>query len=359
MPIKRPWRGRRQLGRGRRQTKRVTLALQGGGALGAFVWGVLDCLLEDGRIEVEGLSGTSSGAINAALFADGMAAGGPDGARAALEAFWKGTSRACEARRRPWFSIRRNLQDGKLRISSLNVFYDVMHRLMLPYAFDARTMEPLRSVIAETIDFERLNAAETPRLFVNATDVNSGNMRVFTRPAISVDALCASSCLPFLFHPVEIDGNLYWDGGFMGNPALTPLIYGCKSPDVLLIRTEPTGRRAAPRTAAQLIERMSEISFTATLTREIEAITLLQRDNGEPLARKPKLPKTFLHSIVPERDLEIEGGANFSKFQADWPFFKRLHDLGRIAAARWLDATFDRLGRESTAETAELFVSST
>ncbi|MDH3232441.1 MAG: patatin-like phospholipase family protein, partial [Alphaproteobacteria bacterium] len=189
---------------GRKNARRITLALQGGGALGGFVWGVLDRLLMDGRIEVEGISGTSSGAINAALFADGMAEGGPAAAQDRLEKFWHDIARACEARRRPWFSIRKQLRERRLNLSSLNVFHDVMHRLMIPYSFDAKTMDPLRSVIASSIDFERLNAADAPKLFVNATDIGTASMRIFTRPSISVDALCASSCLPMLFHPVEI-----------------------------------------------------------------------------------------------------------------------------------------------------------
>jgi NTE family protein len=335
---------------GRKNARRITLALQGGGALGGFVWGVLDRLIEDGRIEIEGISGTSSGAINGALFADGLAEGGPEAARERLEAFWHGISRACAARRRPWFSIRKQLRERRLNLSSLNVFYDVMHRLMVPYAFDAATMEPLRSVIAASIDFERLNQTVTPKLFVNATDIGTAAMRIFTRPAISVDALCASSCLPMLFHPVKIDGAQYWDGGFMGNPALSPLVYGCKSPDILLVQTEPSGPRPAPRSAAQLIERMSEISFTATLARELEAIALQAGTADGDLARKPKMPKTYLHMIRPDRDLEAEGGPGYSKFNAEWAYLTHLRDLGRAAADAWLADAFARVGRATTVD---------
>jgi len=335
---------------GRKHGRRITLALQGGGALGGYVWGVLDRLLDDGRIEVEGISGTSSGAINAALFADGMAEGGPVAAQDRLEGFWRGIATACEARRRPWFSIRKQLRERRLNLSSLNVFYDVMHRLMIPYAFDPRTMEPLRSTIAASIDFERLNAAEAPKLFINATDIGTASMRIFTRPTISVDALCASSCLPMLFDPVEIDGAHYWDGGFMGNPALTPLVYGCKSADILLVQTEPSGPRPPPRTAAQLIERMSEISFTATLARELDAIALQQGLVEGDLARKPKMPKTYLHMIRPDRDLEAEGGAGYSKFNAEWDYISHLRDLGRAAADDWLARAFARVGRATTAD---------
>jgi len=348
MPKKRIWRGRKN-------ARRITLALQGGGALGGFVWGVLDRLLEDGRIEVEGVSGTSSGAINAALFADGLVEGGPDAARARLEAFWHGIAIACAARRRHRFSIRKQLRERRLNLSTMNVFFDVMHRLMLPYEFDAKTMEPLRSVIAASINFERLNAADAPKLYVNATDISNAAMRVFTRPSITVDALCASSCLPMLFQPVEIGGAQYWDGGFMGNPALTPLVYGCKSADILLVQTEPDGPRPAPRTAAQLIERMSEISFTATLARELESIARQQGVNDGDLARKPKMPKTYLHAIRPDRDLEAEGGPGYSKFNAEWAYLKHLRDLGREAADDWLAREFDRVGRETTVDFEQRF----
>jgi NTE family protein len=346
---------RKPIWRGRKTVRRITLALQGGGALGGFVWGVLDRLLMDSRIEVEGISGTSSGAINAALFADGMAEGGPAAAQDRLEGFWHAIAEACEARRRPWFSIRKQLRERRLNLSSLNVFYDVMHRLMIPYAFDPKTMEPLRSVIAKSINFERLNAATAPKLFINATDIGTASMRIFTRPLVSVDALCASSCLPMLFDPVEIDGAYYWDGGFMGNPALTPLVYGCKSPDILLVQTEPSGPRPPPRTAAQLIERMSEISFTATLAREIDAIALQEGVTDGDLARKPKMPKTHLHMIQPDRDLEAEGGAGYSKFNAEWAYITHLRDLGRAAADEWLDAAFERIGRATTADLENRF----
>ncbi len=340
---------------GRRQVRRINLALQGGGGLGAFVWGVLDRLADDPRIEIEGISGTSSGAINAALFADGLAADGAPGARRSLETFWRKISDACEARRRPWFSIRRQLRERRLQLSSLNVFHDLMQRLMVPYEFDARTMEPLRSAIAQSIDFARLNASAKPLLFINATDINAVRMRVFSRPEITLDALCASSCLPFLFHPVEIDGTHYWDGGFMGNPAITPLVYGCKSPDIVLIETEPPGRRATPKTAAGLIERMSEISFTATLAREIETIALHEGAGAEALKRRPRMPKTYLHRIAPVSDLEAEGGRGYSKFNAEWRYLQRLKELGHQAAERWLKENFDSLGQTTTIDLQDRF----
>jgi len=340
---------------GRRQVRRINLALQGGGGLGAFVWGALDRLAVDPRIEIEGISGTSAGAINAALFADGLAADGTDGARRSLDAFWRQISVACDARRRPWFSIRRQLRERRLELSSLNVFHDVMHRLMVPYEFDAKTMEPLRSTIAESIDFTRLNTSADPKLFINATDINEVRMRVFTRPEITVDALCASSCLPFLFYPVEIDGARYWDGGFMGNPSISQLVHGCKSPDILLIQTEPQGRRATPKTAAGLIERMSEISFNANLAREIEAIAPQEGSGAEPLKRRRRSPKTYLHRIAPVSDLEAEGGRGYSKFNAEWSYMQRLKELGHEAAERWLEENFDNLGQATSVDLQDRF----
>jgi NTE family protein len=158
-----------------------------------------------------------------------------------------------------------------------------------------------------------------------------------------------------LFDPVEIDGAYYWDGGFMGNPALTPLVYGCKSPDILLVQTEPSGPRPPPRTAAQLIERMSEISFTATLAREIDAIALQEGLRDGDIARKPKMPKTHLHMIQPDRDLEAEGGPGYSKFNAEWDYLSHLRDLGRAAADEWLGRAFARIGRGTTADLENRF----
>lgn len=335
--------------RKRDHPKTVSLALQGGGAHGAFIWGALDRLLEEERLVIEGISGTSSGAINAALVADGMAAGGREGARAKLEQFWRVISEACEARRRKRFALPRPGKGGALDLSPAKMFYQIMHRLLLPYDFDAETMDPLRSAITEVIDFERVQNSTEIKLFVNATDVLATTMRVFENHEITADVICASSCLPFLFRPVEVDGDFYWDGSFMGNPALYPLVYDCKSSDIILLQTSPFGKPKLPKSAAEIIERITELSFASTLVRELRTIAHLNElvDAGS-VKRRAGLTRTNMHIISATRDMERFQAT--SKFHAHWTFFEDLRDVGRAAADRWLEEHFDSIGVKSTAD---------
>ena len=337
--------------------KTVSLALQGGGAHGAFVWGVLDRLLEDERVFFEAVSGTSSGAINAALLVDGMAAGGRQGARDQLERFWRRISEVSESRQRAWYSLIPIIRRRRFQWSSKNAFYTAMHRLLVPYDYDRETMDPLRQVIAEVIDFPRLHNSTDIKLFVNATDICALKMRIFRKAEVTPDVLCASSCLPFLFQPVQIGQRYYWDGGFMGNPALHPLVYRTVNQDILLVQTSPIDISRPPETATEIIERMSAISFTATLMREIETIALQSGAiEEEGMKRLPRAQRTHLHQIGPETELENLGLKSKSKFYADWAFFERLRDLGRLKAELWLQQNFDKLGVASTVDFQQLFV---
>ncbi len=335
--------------RKRDHPKTVTLALQGGGAHGAFIWGVLDRLLEEERLIVEGVSGTSSGAINAALLADGYAAGGRAGAKAQLERFWRRISELCRTRRRRRFTLPRPAKGKSLNLSTAAMFYKIMHRLLLPYNFNAITMDPLRAAIAEIIDFDRLRASAEIKVFVNATDVCAGTMRVFENAELDVDVICASSCLPFLFRPVEIDGAHYWDGSYMGNPALYPLVYDCHANDIVLVQTSPFGKPELPRTAPEILERITELSFASTLVRELRTIERLNDlvDAGG-VKRRAGLKRINTHIIA--AGPEMERFQPTSKFRADWDFFLSLHGIGRHAAEQWLARNFDRVGVESTAD---------
>lgn len=335
--------------RKRDHPKTISLALQGGGAHGAFIWGVLDRLLEDERLVIDGISGTSSGAINAALVADGMAADGRAGARAQLERFWRRVSEACESRRRRRFALPLPAKRKTLNLSTAAMFYKIMHRLLLPYRFNAITMDPLRGAIADTIDFHRLRASTEIKVFVNATDIRASTMRVFENHELDADVICASSCLPFLFRPVEIEGKHYWDGSFMGNPALYPLVYDCQSNDIILVQTSPFGTQELPRTAPEIIERITELSFASTLVRELRAIEHLNELVGAGgVKRRAGLKRTNMHTISARSEMERFQGT--SKFRADWPFFEELHVIGRQAADAWLERNFDRIGVTSTAD---------
>ena len=334
--------------------KRIALALQGGAAHGAFVWGVLDRLIEDERLEIEGVSGTSAGAINAVLLAYGLIDGDRDAARALLAQFWKRISEASEERRWGGNMLLRLARARIRQLARKDAFFDLMSRLLLPYDFDAQTMDPLRAVIAETVDFERLRSAAPMRLFVNATNISTNENRIFDAPEMSLDAVCASCCLPHLFDAVEVEGERYWDGGYMGNPTIYPLIYQCDSADVVMVLTTPLGPKPAPETAADILTRASQVSFTSAFMREMRAIAfvtdLIERDLVSPEAG---LRKIHMHAVAPEA-----GDPSFEvaqRFNAAWGFLEDLRDKGRAAADAWLADAFDKIGAGSSIDVEGLF----
>ena len=254
------------------QPKKILLALQGGAALGAFGWGVLDRLLEDRRLDVEGVSGTSSGAVNALLVAYGLIGNDRHAARAVLESFWKRISEESEKRR--WEKLRSiPLLGSKLfQIRRKEVFLELMSRMLLPYQYDPSTMDPLRTVIGETVNFDVLRSSNAIQLFINATNIATNKNRVFSRDDVSLDAVCASCCLPFLFDAVEIDGEKYWDGAYLGNPTVYPLIYECSASDIILVFSSHLGPKSAPGTSPEISSRICQVSFTSALVRELRAI---------------------------------------------------------------------------------------
>lgn len=328
-------------------TKTICLALQGGGSYGAFVWGTLDRLLDDERLVIEGISSTSSGSINGACLATGLLEGGRLGAQQKLRAFWRGISEACHERRRPWYSVQNMFRTERWDPTSKGFFYDLMSRFLLPYDFNPRTMNPLRQVIEDTIDFEALRACDQLKLFVSATNARTNKIKVFDCANITADAICASCCLPFLFQAVEIDGEHYWDGGYVGNPPIYPLIYGCQSSDIVLVQTSPIVIDKMPESAGAILERISEISFTSTLLRELRTIAFITEriEEGE-IKRRAGIKQVRMHMVETEKQMEGMGGS--SKLNADWPFLEKLHDLGWKAADQWLTDNFDKLGEEST-----------
>ncbi len=334
-------------------TKTICLALQGGGSYGAFVWGALDRLLEEERLVIEGISSTSSGAINGACLVTGLLEGGRLGAQQKLRGFWQGISEACHARRRSWFSMQNVFRTERWDPTSRGVFYDLMSRFLLPYDFNPRTMNPLRQTIADSIDFELLRSCDQAKFFVSATNVKTNKIKVFDCPNITLDAICAACCLPFLFQAVEIDGEYYWDGGYVGNPPIYPLIYGCDSADIVMVQTSPIVIDEMPKTASDVLERISEISFTSTLLRELRTIAFITEriEEGE-IKRRAGIKQVRMHMI--ETDQRMDGMGGSSKLNAEWPFLERLHDIGYETAGNWLDENFDRIGEESTVDIREI-----
>ena len=332
--------------------KFINLALQGGGTHGAFAWGVLDRLLEDERIMVDGISATSAGAMNAAVLAYGWAVGGRDGARGALAAFWErlGNAGAFGLLQPSWFD--RLTRDDSLRFSPVFMVVDLVTRLLSPYQFNPFNINPLRDVLAASIDFAALRAGACPiKLFISATNVRTGKIKIFERRDLCVDRVMASACLPLLFQAVEVDGEHYWDGGYMGNPAMFPLIYNCASRDIVVVRINPLQREELPRTAADILNRMNEITFNSSLMREMRAVSFVTELIDAGRIKGEALNRMLIHSIAGDEELGKLGAA--SKLNADRRFLRRLRDAGRRQADDWLAAHFDRLGAESTVDLQE------
>ncbi len=336
-----------------KRKKPVNLALQGGGAHGAFTWGVLDRLLEDGRIEIEAISGTSAGAMNAVVVADGLMQAGKAGAREALRTFWRAVSdsaRTSPIRRTPIDAL---MGSWNLDYSPAFHFFDLATRMASPYALNPLNINPLRDLIAEQVDFDRVRSCDKMQLFISATNVETGRVKVFRRDELTPDAVMASACLPFIFHAVEIDGVPYWDGGYMGNPVLFPFFRHCRSDDIVVVQINPIVREGTPQTAREIMNRVNEISFNSSLLREFRAIDFVDRLLEEGRIDKEKYKHVLVHRIDANDDLTPLGAS--SKLNAEWEFLTHLFEIGRAAASEWLNKNYEDLGKRSTVNIRELF----
>jgi len=333
----------------RQDMRTLNLALQGGGAHGAFTWGVLDRLLDEERLSFEGVVATSAGAMNAAVLAYGLADGGRKGAQAALMNFWRRVSHAAAfgpLQASPWdrFGGGRSLEH-----SPAFLMFDLVTRLMSPYQFNPLNLNPLRGVLEQSIDIEAVRAARCRlKVHVCATNVRTGKVKVFGNDDLSIDAIMASACLPFLFQAVEIDGEAYWDGGYMGNPAIFPLIYNCAAPDVLIVHINPIERSELPTSAFDILNRINEISFNSSLLREMRAIAFVTRLIDGGMADELKLKRIFVHSIAD--DETMQGLSAASKLNADWDALVALRDRGRQCADEWLRENYRSIGTRSTVD---------
>jgi NTE family protein len=322
----------------------VDLALQGGGAHGAFTWGVLDRLLEEPWLEIDGISGTSAGAMNAAVLVHGYQKGGAGGAREALETYWRRISEA--ARFSPFRRGPIDILLGRWTLDSSPVYVamDLMSRLVSPYDLNPKGSNPLREILAELIDFELL--ARSPiHLFVTATNVRTGRGKVFKNDAITPDVLLASACLPTMFQAIEIDGEAYWDGGYSGNPTLSTLVRECKSHDTILIPINPIERPGALRTAPEILNRLNEVCFNAVVLKELKMMALLRQVADPGDGEGAQWANMRVHLV--RNDIMTELGAS-SKLNAEWAFFTYLRDEGRKSAQAFLEAHALDIGRKST-----------
>jgi NTE family protein len=319
----------------------VNLALQGGGAHGAFTWGVLDRLLEQGDLDFTAISGTSAGAMNAVVMAEGLLEGGPERARVQLEQFWLGIADAAERmtpfRQLPWYKfVEPYMYEASMAYT----------RMFSPYDFSTSDYNPLRQALNDLIDFEKVRRQRAIKLFINTTHVATGGLRCWREHELTVEMVLASACLPSLFQTPMINGEGYWDGGYIANPAIEPMLRSTKTDDVLIVQLNPIVRRELPKKANEIIDRLSEISFNASLITELRFIAERNRliDTGD--LSPAKFRKTHLHMIHGDQDLgELPGS---TKLVADRDFLLKLRDMGRLAASEWIERSDDKIGKRSS-----------
>ena len=336
-------------GKPKRQ-KRINLALQGGGAHGAFTWGVLDQLLEDGRLAVEGISGTSAGAVNAVMLADGLRTDA-DEARKRLADFWRAASLGGDLPPLQRAVIGRLFSLLPIEGTPGLDWLTAWSRYLSPYDLNPLNINPLKDLIERFVDFEALRA-DRRQIFIAATNVQTGRLHIFPHDKISAEAVMASACLPAVFRAVEIDGVSYWDGGYLGNPVLYPFFRSTASEDVLIVQINPLVRRKIPTSTREIMARVNEITFNSSLMGELRAIEFVNRliDQGR-LPRgtgKNEYRRINVHRIVLEGLGERFGSA--TKLRNDYDSFKLLHKLGRRAARRFLDMHYDDIGARSSVD---------
>ncbi len=333
-------------------TKRINLALQGGGAHGAFTWGVLDQILSDERLSIEGISGTSAGAVNAVMLADGLCRGGREEAQKRLADFWRSASSNGNLPVLQRAVVERLLSFTPLEGTPAQAWFNALSRYFSPYDVNPLNINPLKDLIERFVDFEKLRANADLQLFISATNVQTGRVRIFSRDKITADAVMASACLPLLFRAVEIDGVPYWDGGYLGNPVIFPFFRATATEDVLVVQINPLVRQATPMSSSEIMNRINEITFNSSLIGEYRAIDFVAR-----LIDQGKLPRGIgpgqyrrinIHRIVLDRfGTHFDA---FSKLSTDYDFFDMLHVSGKRAARRFLDEHFDDIGVKSTVD---------
>jgi len=342
------------MGKKHAKPKKINLALQGGGAHGAYTWGVLDRLLEDEDIIIDGISGTSAGAINAAVMITGFMEGGPKGGKKALENFWfriSETAAFSPTRQMPWEKF---YEGYNLDLSPGYNFMDMLSRIFSPYELNPLNINPLKTVLEEFINPDHLQACSVIKLFACATSVTTGQPRVFDCSEINVDVLLASACLPFLYQAVELNGDYYWDGGFMGNPLLDPLIDGCFSSDIILVQINPIVREGLPVRAHEIINRLNEISFNSSLISEMRLIDFVSKMVKENKLEKSLYRNLRMHLIFSPKEMHDLNPS--SKMNASWEFLQYLRAIGRAAADSWLKKNFNKIGVESSLDIEEIYM---
>lgn len=334
--------------------KKVAIACQGGGSHGAFTWGVLDKLLEDGRFEIEGLTGTSAGGMNAVATAQGLAKGGNKEARATLRLFWE---RVCESGKNSSLNNRgpidKYMNNWTMYNSPGFLMFEFLSRMYSPYELNPMKKDPLRDVIAETFDFDFLRKQKECKVFLCATHVFTGKLTVFKTEELKLECLLATACLPTIHGAVLVNGEYYWDGGFIGNPVMFPLIYDCETSDVILIQVNPTIRNKLPTSAREIGDRLNEITNNASVVREMRAVHLIGQLQDEGIIPEGRMKRVYMHLIEDEASFQELGWG--SKLNTEMDFFDHLFNKGRDAATAWIKENYDSIGKKTTAPVREHF----
>ncbi len=334
--------------------KHISLALQGGGSHGAFTWGVMHRLMSDPRIYIDGISGTSAGAMNAVVFADGFIKARRQGAIDALETFWGRVAEACSLPRSPFRNLPAFANPWAVDADPTFMMLDFMTRIWSPAQLNPLKLNPLRDLLEELVDFEGLRQRPDVKLFVTASNVRTCKSRLFRTPELTAQTLMASACLPLMFEAVEIDGEFYWDGGYLGNPAIYPLIHECASSDVVIVQINPLSRADVPVSSRDILNRINEMTFNASLVREMAGIATITSlvESGE--LNNDRYTAVRFHQISAEAELARYGA--LSKMNTERAFLEHLHRLGYETADNWLSENFQRIGWESTVDVLEKYV---
>ncbi|MBL0919242.1 MAG: patatin-like phospholipase family protein [Hydrogenophaga sp.] len=339
--------------------QRIDLALQGGGSHGAFTWGVLDRLLEDEGLEIAAISGTSAGAMNAVALAAGLMEGGREGARTALRRFWTRVGElspfsTAAAPATPWLDPASPW--AAPWAAPMRAYSQWLGAQVSPYQLNPLNLNPLRRILLDTVDFDRVCQCHKTRLFIAATQVRTGELRVFAQHELTPDVVLASACLPLLFQAVEIDGEAYWDGGYAGNPSLLPLVLDSPADDLLVVQINPAERAALPTNAGDILDRINEVTFNASLLRELRSIALLKQLLAAEGWAAQRLRSPVLRGIARLRLHRVDGGDELaalgagSKTRTDPAFLQRLFEQGRGAASAWFEQHRSALGKRGTLE---------
>lgn len=336
------------------RAKHINFALQGGGSHGAYSWGVLERFLEEDDLEIEAISGTSAGAMNAAVMVNGYAKGGRQGAIELLEKFWRRISDSAAFSPFAKSPPERLLTGWNMDSSPVYYWLDMMSRVFSPYELNPLNVNPLKHILEDLLEMDLYLDKAAIKLFVTATHVTSGQAHVFSNKEITSDVLLASSCIPLMFQAVPVNGEYYWDGGYMGNPAIWPIIYHSRSEDVVLVQINPIHNQQVPRSAAEIINRLNEITFNASLIAEMRAIDFVSRLIQREKISHDQYKDMRMHLVYsPEA---MKGLNASSKMNADWDFFQYLRGIGRDAADAWLKENKKLIGVKSSFNIRDKFL---